>query len=607
MFFLGLLLLFVGSPLGFSQTAAPQRDQAPPEAYAHHTAITTLAFSPNGRWLASGDKHGVVLFWQLPEWRPIHRVNLDDAVHQLIFDRESRRLLVVAGTNLSSIAVDDPTEHQAIPLPAYKRPKVVVALSPDGKTLAIGRGNLYLYDYPGLTLTKTYEYDEDDGRITYFENLAFRPDGKELAVQVSNSPPIDQIQRDDGTVEQNFVVKEPVVNLNWDWRRAMGYSGDGRLLAVSNNHGLSLYRVDTRVAKELWGHRDMIHALAFSPDGRTLISAGADQQIIGRNLPTGRNIFVRNAPASVRALAVSPDGATFACAGMDQAISLWSLRNLERTEPLKVLGTPIRTINHRPALPALYAVRQGSLWMKLSFEILLLMLLAPGLSGIRHTLSQPAVVVLLGCYLTLKITLYFVHDHFLKGFTANEAQDLGAFSLQLVYYALVLITGAGLCRKLGWRVCFFAAPDDTQRNQPWWQRLLWAVGEGTAVLFLMLLYSKMLFDSFPPVGFEMAMTNDPSIALVQDWLDEEIIFRLGWFTALAYWLKHVRFGLVIAVVGSAVLFAFLHLFNLDPLWLKWLQILPFGLALCRLYRRHGIEICMLVHVAFNALGILFWR
>ena len=73
-------------------------------------------------------------------------------------------------------------------------------------------------------------------------------------------------------------------------------------------------------------HLDWIRTLTFTPDGKFLISGGDDNAILVWEAETGK--FVRRLDGStnwVMALAVSPDGKRLASGGFDKTIRIWDL------------------------------------------------------------------------------------------------------------------------------------------------------------------------------------------------------------------------------------------------------------------------------------------
>ncbi len=89
-------------------------------------------------------------------------------------------------------------------------------------------------------------------------------------------------------------------------------------------------------------------------------------------------------------------------------------------------------------------------------------------------------------------------------------------------------------------------------------------------------------------------------------LVEEVIFRgftQGWVTVL--WPKrwggrHWARGMGILI--PALLWALCHGGQIDPVWVKWVQIFGLGLALGVVRLRQGLEACVALHLVFNLIG-----
>ena len=80
---------------------------------------------------------------------------------------------------------------------------------------------------------------------------------------------------------------------------------------------------------------------------------------------------------------------------------------------------------------------------------------------------------------------------------------------------------------------------------------------------------------------------------------EEILFRLGIQNYLAHQFRLNGDKYWIAVVLTAGVWALAHANILAPEWIKIVQIFPFGIALGFLFKKYGLESCILAHGIFN--------
>ncbi|MEZ2250165.1 protein kinase, partial [Microcoleus sp.] len=96
--------------------------------------------------------------------------------------------------------------------------------------------------------------------------------------------------------------------------------------------GSSLENVS--LVKTLTGHSDLVHSVAISPDGQTLVSSSWNKTIKIWNLATGNLIRTLSGNSSpVNSVAISPDGQTLVSSSWDKTIKIWNLAtgNLIRT------------------------------------------------------------------------------------------------------------------------------------------------------------------------------------------------------------------------------------------------------------------------------------
>ncbi len=82
---------------------------------------------------------------------------------------------------------------------------------------------------------------------------------------------------------------------------------------------------------------------------------------------------------------------------------------------------------------------------------------------------------------------------------------------------------------------------------------------------------------------------------------EEILFRLGIqnFLAKQFRLNGNRYW--VAVVVTSGIWSLGHANTLNPEWVKMVQIFPLGIALGFLFKKHGLESCIIAHGIFNLI------
>jgi RNA polymerase sigma factor (sigma-70 family) len=195
-------------------------------------------------------------------------------VNRLLVSPDGKTLVSKSSQGERTTAVWDlATGRLRYQLPGHWGDNRAVAISPDGKTLAVGMDNVItLHD-----LASGRELRKSTSPIGETSGLAFAPDGKTLA--------------------SGHTKGEAV--LLWDVARG---EVRARLAATENNSRL----------------------LAFSPDGKLLAAGDVDDSVIRLfDTAKGRELRQLKQASSVRDLAFSPDGALLASGSGDGVIRLW--------------------------------------------------------------------------------------------------------------------------------------------------------------------------------------------------------------------------------------------------------------------------------------------
>jgi len=306
----------------------------------HTDWVESLAFSPDGRTLASGsckqryaiyknDKNcdqSEIYLWDLVTRQPLGNPLVDESgwVRSLAFSPDGK--ILASGTDSNVIAMWNVVTRSRLDLGGPVLPTRSVTFSPDGKVLASGSGTIIvLWDVAaGKPLGQLLsEYDSASGYVSAVESVVFSPNGKMLAS--GNS---------DGTiilldVATRQIIGQPLKG-HTDAVHSVAFSPDGKTLAsASEDNTIILWDVLTRqpLGPPLMGHSGGVLGVVFSPDSRMLASGDWDGTVIlwdsTTRQPLGQPFRVHT--NSVTGVAFSRDSKTLASSSRDKTIILWDV------------------------------------------------------------------------------------------------------------------------------------------------------------------------------------------------------------------------------------------------------------------------------------------
>jgi WD40 repeat protein len=191
-----------------------------------------------------------------------------------------------------------------------------VAISPQGDLIASG-------GHDGVLRLRHWETALQRTRCEGHANpilcVAFSPDGSLLATGAQDGTVRLWDQRS-GKERRRFATPSAIPF-------AVVFSPDGHTLAATGNDGIvRLWEVATGEERCRFRRDGEQAALAFVRGGRVVVSAGRDSLIHFHDTATAKEFPpLPGHRGWAYALAVSPDGSTLASAGQDTTILLWSL------------------------------------------------------------------------------------------------------------------------------------------------------------------------------------------------------------------------------------------------------------------------------------------
>ncbi len=264
---------------------------------AHNDSVKSIAFSRDGKMLASGSADDTIKLWNLA------------------------------------------TNQDVATLTGHSSTDYTIAFSPDVKMLASGSTDtIQLWNIESDKNISTLSSSFDSIRF-----IAFSKNGKTL---VSASR--------DGTIKLwNLETNEEIATLNEhsDDVLVVAFSPDGKTLASgSSDNTIKLWDLQTNeMIATLEGHSDGVTSLAFNPDSSILVSSSYDNTIKFWDLFNNEEVdSLEGHSSGILSIAIAPNGRILASGSEDSTIKLWDLTTKEEIAILTGHSDPVNYVVFSP-------------------------------------------------------------------------------------------------------------------------------------------------------------------------------------------------------------------------------------------------------------------
>ncbi|AEE54178.1 hypothetical protein [Haliscomenobacter hydrossis] len=281
--------------------------------------VNAVAFSPDGKQIATGGDDGTVKVWGVENLRIEEFYRYEEEITSSVFFQNGTKVLTTSREG--RVILWEIGTGQGMTLFEYNKPTNAAIVSPNEKYLLVITDDLEIELFTITIENESITFNSigiiSGGLVT---SNVFSNNGKNLLI-VEDYVKVRSIDLESGQIMNLFEEHSGILSLAFS-------IDDEKILTGSEDGIVKLWDVKTKQLEKLFeNHTDPVNSVAFSPDGRKILTGSEDSSAILWDIETKKvekKFFHKNSP--VYSVAFSPDGKQIATGGRRIA-TLWDLES----------------------------------------------------------------------------------------------------------------------------------------------------------------------------------------------------------------------------------------------------------------------------------------